>query len=130
LTGYLSGNSAIALTGIFTGTISLTGRIIRSNFNLRSSGIATGYYLALKTFTGGFDFYTGTSINSGYIKIDPNGPSGWNITRTVPTGESLYIQINSRNIFDNISGSFNTRVFSGDKLGSVDTNVIYASRLY
>jgi len=130
LTGYLSGNSKIALTGIFTGTINLTGRIIRSNFNLRSSGIATGYYLALKTFTGGFDFYTGTSINAGYIKINPNGPSGWNITRTVPTGESLYIQINSRNIFDNISGSFNTRVFSGDKLGSVDTNVIYASRLY
>jgi hypothetical protein len=130
LTGYLSGNSKIALTGIFTGTINLTGRIIRSNFNLRSSGIATGYYLALKTFTGGFDFYTGTSINAGYIKIDPNGPSGWNITRTVPTGESLYIQINSRNIFDNISGSFNARVFSGDKLGSVDTNVIYASRLY
>ena len=130
LTGYLSGNSTIALTGIFTGTISLTGRIIRSSFDLRSSGTATGYYLALKTFTGGFDFYTGTSINSGYIKINPNGPSGWNITRTVPTGESLYIQINSRNIFDNISGSFNTRVFSGDKLGSVDTNVIYASRLY
>jgi len=130
LTGYLSGNSKIALTGIFTGTINLTGRIIRSNFDLRSSGIATGYYLALKTFTGGFDFYTGTSINAGYIKIKPNGPSGWNITRTVPTGESLYIQINSRNIFDNISGSFNTRVFSGDKLGSVDTNVIYASRLY
>jgi len=130
LTGYLSGNSKIALTGIFTGTINLTGRIIRSNFNLRSSGIATGYYLALKTFTGGFDFYTGTSINAGYIKINPNGPSGWNITRTVPTGESLYIQINSRNIFDNISGSFNARVFSGDKLGSVDTNMIYASRLY
>lgn len=130
LTGYLSGNSKIALTGIFTGTINLTGRIIRSNFDLRSSGIATGYYLALKTFTGGFDFYTGTSINGGYIKINANGPSGWNITRTVPTGESLYVQINSRNIFDNISGYFNTKVFSGDKSGSVDTNMIYASRLY
>jgi alpha-tubulin suppressor-like RCC1 family protein len=129
LTGHLSGDANIVLTGLFTGTIALTGRIINPNFNLRSSGIATGYYLATKTFTGGFELYTGVSITGEFIKINPTSPTGWQITTNIKTGQRFYFQINSRNIFDEISGYFNTRVFSGNLTGSVNNNIIYASRL-
>ena len=114
---------------IFTGTINLTGRISRS-FSLRSSGIATGFYLSNKTFTGGFELYTGVSITGSFIKISPNSQTGWVFTTDVKTGQIFYVQINSRNILDEVSGYFNARVFSGGLAGSVDNNIIYASRLF
>lgn len=129
LTGYLSGNANIVLTGIFTGTIQLTGRILRS-FSLISSGVATGYYLANKSFTGGFELYTGVTLTGEFIKINPTSQTGWALTTNIKTGQILYLQINSTNIFDNISGYFNASVFSGGLVGSVDNNIIYASRLY
>lgn len=126
LTGFALGTN-LPLTGLFTGTIVLTG-VINRTLNLFTSGNASGDFLDTKTFTGSFDVFTGSSITGNFIKLNPTS-SGYYLDRAVPSGENILIGINFNQNIDQISGNLKTQVYTGLLTGSVINNIIYGTRL-
>jgi alpha-tubulin suppressor-like RCC1 family protein len=126
LTGFALGTN-FALTGLFTGTITLTG-IINTNLNLFTSGNASGEFLDTKTFTGSFDVFTGYNITGDFVKINPTS-SGYYINRFTPTGENILIKINFNQNIDQISGNLRAQIYTGSLTGRVINNIIYGTRL-
>jgi hypothetical protein len=126
LTGFALGTS-FAITGLYTGTITLTG-IINRTLNLFTSGNASGEFLDTKTFTGSFDLFTGNNLTGDFMKINPTS-SGYYINRFTPTGENILIKINFNQNIDQISGNLRAQVYTGLLTGRVINNTIYGTRI-